>query len=181
MRRHGQVLRHHYLDQLLSSRNKLLTIDETAHPAKVSSKPKGQCSLNSLWRFRKAATRWLRSYVLIKLVPGVLCKEEWRIGSRALPFPFMWRDVSQDSAVGIATSWTTEGSEWQSRWGQEFLFLHLVQTCSGVHSTSYPMGTGALYPGVKRPGREADHSPPTSAEVKKMWIYTSTSPYVFMV
>jgi hypothetical protein len=25
-----------------------------------------------------------------------------------------------------------------------------------------------------RPGREADHSPPTSAEVKKMWIYTST-------
>jgi hypothetical protein len=29
-------------------------------------------------------------------------------------------------------------------------------------------------PGVKRPGREADHSPPTSAEVKKMRIYTST-------
>jgi hypothetical protein len=31
------------------------------------------------------------------------------------------------------------------------------------------MGTG-----VKRPGREAGHSPPASAEVKKMWIYTST-------
>jgi hypothetical protein len=29
--------------------------------------------------------------------------------------------------------------------------------------------------------READHSPPTSAEVKKMWIYTSTSPSSFMV
>jgi hypothetical protein len=27
---------------------------------------------------------------------------------------------------------------------------------------------------VSRPQREADHSPPTSAEVKKMWIYTST-------
>jgi len=27
------------------------------------------------------------------------------------------------------------------------------------------MGTGALYLGVKRPGREADHSPPSSAEV----------------
>jgi hypothetical protein len=26
---------------------------------------------------------------------------------------------------------------------------------------------GALSPGVKRSGREADHSPPTSAEVKK--------------
>jgi hypothetical protein len=37
---------------------------------------------------------------------------------------------------------------------------------------------GAL--GVKRPGREADHSPSTIAEVKKMWIYTSTSPYAFL-
>jgi hypothetical protein len=35
-------------------------------------------------------------------------------------------------------------------------------------------------PGVKRPGRVADHSPPASAEVKKMWFYTSTPPYVFM-
>jgi hypothetical protein len=35
---------------------------------------------------------------------------------------------------------------------------------------------GALSPGVKRPGREADHSPPTSAEVKNTWIYISTLP-----
>jgi hypothetical protein len=34
-------------------------------------------------------------------------------------------------------------------------------------------------PGVKRPGWEADRSPPISAEVKEMWIYTST-PYAFM-
>jgi hypothetical protein len=39
---------------------------------------------------------------------------------------------------------------------------------------------GALSPGAKRPGREADHSPPTSAEVKNTWIYTPTPPYVFM-
>jgi hypothetical protein len=45
---------------------------------------------------------------------------------------------------------------------------------SGVHSTSYTMGTGNTFPGVKRSGRGADHSPPASAEVKKMWIYTST-------
>jgi hypothetical protein len=37
-----------------------------------------------------------------------------------------------------------------------------------------------LFPGVKRQRREADHSPPTSAEVKKMWIYISTPPYTFM-
>jgi hypothetical protein len=29
---------------------------------------------------------------------------------------------------------------------------------------------------LQRPGREADHSPPASVEVKKMWIYTPTPP-----
>jgi hypothetical protein len=38
----------------------------------------------------------------------------------------------------------------------------------------------ALSPGVKQPGREADRSSPTSTEVKKMWIYTSTLPYGFI-
>jgi hypothetical protein len=32
----------------------------------------------------------------------------------------------------------------------------------------------ALSPGVKRPGREADHSLPSNAEVKNAWRYTST-------
>jgi hypothetical protein len=39
---------------------------------------------------------------------------------------------------------------------------------------------GQLSLGVKRQGREADHWPPTSAEVKKTWIYTSIPPYAFM-
>jgi hypothetical protein len=38
----------------------------------------------------------------------------------------------------------------------------------------------ALSQGVKRPGREADHSSPASAEVKKIWVYTSTPPDAFM-
>jgi hypothetical protein len=37
-----------------------------------------------------------------------------------------------------------------------------------------------LFQGVKRPGREAGHSTPSNAEVKKTWIYTSTPPYAFM-
>jgi hypothetical protein len=85
----------------------------------------------------------------------------------------------RDSAVGIATGWTTEGSEFESRWGQEFLLFGVVPTGSGVHPTSYPMGTGGSSSRIKRPGREADHSPPTSAEVKKTWIYTSTPTYAF--
>jgi len=33
---------------------------------------------------------------------------------------------------------------------------------------------------LKRPGREADHLPPYSVEVKNAWSYTSTPPYIFM-
>jgi hypothetical protein len=35
---------------------------------------------------------------------------------------------------------------------------------------------GALSLGVKRLGSEADRSPPSSAEIKNAWSYTSTSP-----
>jgi hypothetical protein len=34
--------------------------------------------------------------------------------------------------------------------------------------------------GVKRPGLEADHLPPSSAEIRNAWSYTSTLHYVFM-
>jgi hypothetical protein len=72
---------------------------------------------------------------------------------------------------------TTEESEFETRKRQEFSLLHVVQIGSGVHPTSYQMGT---FSGIKRPGCDADHSPPASAEVKKIWIYTSTPPYAFM-
>jgi hypothetical protein len=39
---------------------------------------------------------------------------------------------------------------------------------------------GTLSPGVRWPWCECDHSPPTSAEVKKTWIYTSTIAYAFV-
>jgi hypothetical protein len=35
---------------------------------------------------------------------------------------------------------------------------------------------GVLYPAIKRPGRGADHSPSTSAEVMNAWSYVSTPP-----
>jgi hypothetical protein len=52
-----------------------------------------------------------------------------------------------------------------SRQGKEFSLLYSVQTGSWTHPASYPMGTGGSLPGVKRPKSEADHSPPSSAEV----------------
>jgi hypothetical protein len=42
------------------------------------------------------------------------------------------------------------------------------------------MGKEGSFPGIKRPGREADHSPQSSAEVNNTWSYTSTHQYVFM-
>jgi len=41
------------------------------------------------------------------------------------------------------------------------------------------MGTGALSLGVRKPRREADHSPPSSAEVTNAWSYNSTPQYAF--
>jgi hypothetical protein len=46
------------------------------------------------------------------------------------------------------------------------LILHSVQTGSGAHPASFSTGIEIISQGVKRPGREADHSPPTSAEIK---------------
>jgi hypothetical protein len=42
--------------------------------------------------------------------------------------------------------------------GQGFFSLrHRVQTDSGAHSASCPVGTGGSFPRIKRAGREADH------------------------
>jgi len=43
------------------------------------------------------------------------------------------------------------------------------------------MDTGIPFPGVKRPGREADYSPLTTAEAKSAWSYTSAPAYPVMV
>jgi hypothetical protein len=58
-----------------------------------------------------------------------------------------------------------------------FSLHYCVRIGSGTHPVFFPMGAGGSFPGgVKRPGREADHSPPSSAEVKNAWSYTSTPP-----
>jgi hypothetical protein len=54
--------------------------------------------------------------------------------------------------------------------------LHMVQTGFGAHSASYPMGTRGFSLGVMHQEHEADHSPPSSAEVKITWIYASILP-----
>jgi hypothetical protein len=49
-----------------------------------------------------------------------------------------------------------------------FSLYHRVQNGTAAHPAFYPMGTQGLFP-WKWLGREADHSPPSSAEVKE-WL-----------
>jgi hypothetical protein len=55
-----------------------------------------------------------------------------------------------------------------------FLTSSLHKQALGPHKASHRMGNGGSSPEVKWPGRESDHSPPSSAEVKNTWGYTST-------
>jgi hypothetical protein len=84
--------------------------------------------------------------------------------------------MSRDSTFGIVTGYVLDdhGVGVRVPVGSRIFSTPVVQTGSGVDPTSYPMVLKALSPGVKRQGREADHSLPTSGKVKKMWIYTST-------
>jgi hypothetical protein len=53
---------------------------------------------------------------------------------------------------------------------------HRVQTGTRNHLASYPICARGFSLEVKRPGREADDSPPSSAELTNVWSYISTLP-----
>jgi hypothetical protein len=73
--------------------------------------------------------------------------------------------VDRDSSHGIATRYGLDGPVIESGGGGA-RFSETFQTGPGAHPASYTMDTGS-YPGVKRPGRCADHPPPSSSEVKE--------------
>jgi hypothetical protein len=51
--------------------------------------------------------------------------------------------------------------------------LHNIQTSSGAHPASYSVVT-VILPRDKRPGREVNHCPPSSAMFENGWCLTST-------
>jgi hypothetical protein len=77
---------------------------------------------------------------------------------------------SPDSSVGIALGYGLDerGLVFDSRWGLE-IFLFTITSITPPVPTQPPIQwvDGALSLGVKRPGRETDHSPPSSDEVKE--------------
>jgi hypothetical protein len=73
---------------------------------------------------------------------------------------------SRDSSVGIVTGYGLDG--WGSFPGRGKIFLFYIASRPALGPTQPPIQwiLGAVSPWVKRPGREADHSPPPSATVK---------------
>jgi hypothetical protein len=70
---------------------------------------------------------------------------------------------------------------WTTGRGRDcFLFATVYRSVLGPTQSLIKLVPGALSPGVKRPMCEADHSPPSSAEVKNAGRPTSTPPHVLM-
>jgi hypothetical protein len=78
---------------------------------------------------------------------------------------------SRDSSVGIALSYWLDDRSSRVRFpagAGNFSLHHSVENGFGAHPASYLMGNNrGSFPGGKVGGREADHSPPSSAEVKE--------------
>jgi hypothetical protein len=83
------------------------------------------------------------------------------------------------------SNWLRDGPLWGRSSNpcrvKNFHFSMLSRLALGPTQPPIQWVPGALSPGVKQPGREADHSPPTSAKIKKTWVYTSTPQYTFMM
>jgi hypothetical protein len=120
------------------------------------------------------------------MLPGLMEEKKYKCGGnnnmKLYRFSSSYGgDWSRDNVVGIATSYGLDDRGWSSSPGRVKNFLFSITSTPILGRTHSPIQwvPGALSPEVKRVGSEADHSLPSGAEVKKMWIYTSTPPYVF--
>jgi hypothetical protein len=90
------------------------------------------------------------------------------------------RAVIAQSVESCATGWTIGVLGFDSRRGLgNFLFTTASRTALGPTQPPSQWVPGALSLGVKRPGREADHSPPSSAEVKdcvELYLHSPSMP-----
>jgi hypothetical protein len=92
---------------------------------------------------------------------------------------------SRDSSISIVTGYGLSDRDSIPGRGRNIHLRHSAQTGSEAHPASHPMGTGSSFPRIKRQVCvcvcvcEADHSPPSSAEVKNAWSYTSV-PRIFI-
>jgi hypothetical protein len=83
--------------------------------------------------------------------------------------------LNRDSSVILALGYGLDDRGFGSRQGLgTFLFTTASRPALGPIQPPVQWVPGALSLGVKQPSSETDHSPPSSAEVKNAWSYTST-------
>jgi hypothetical protein len=66
--------------------------------------------------------------------------------------PYWHEHGNQNSLVGRATGLDGREAGVRTPYRQNFSLLHVVQTGSGDHPASYPMGTGGSFLGAKAAG-----------------------------
>jgi hypothetical protein len=76
---------------------------------------------------------------------------------------------------GITPGYGLDDRGCESRQGLG-IFLFTTESRPALRPTRSSSQRGALSLGVRRSGREADHSPPSSVEFKNRWSYTFTPP-----
>jgi hypothetical protein len=88
--------------------------------------------------------------------------------------------VIAQTVLRWATGWTIGVLGFDSQRGLGiFLFTIASGTAPGPTQPPVQWVSGTLSLGVKRPGREADHSPPSSGEVKEcggLYLHSSYTP-----
>jgi hypothetical protein len=90
---------------------------------------------------------------------------------------------SRGSSVGIGTGYGLDDRVRRFDSRRELgIFLFSTASRLDLGPTQPPIQwvPGVLSPAVKRPGREADHSLSSSAEVKNSWHYAFTPKYAFV-
>jgi hypothetical protein len=114
---------------------------------------------------------WLRLHPIVTFNPT--CHVGRIVFLNIMNYSVIWIcRKSRDSSVGIALGYGLDdrGLGFDSRRGLGiFLFTTVSTTALGPTQPPIQWVPGALRSGVKRPGREADHSPQSSAEVKE-WV-----------
>jgi hypothetical protein len=90
---------------------------------------------------------------------------------------FQVQTADEKNLMHWATDWVIGVVGFDSGRGLK-IFLSTTASKSALGPTQPPIQwvPAAFSLGVKRPGREADHSPPSNTEVINAWSYISTPP-----
>jgi hypothetical protein len=106
--------------------------------------------------------------VVISICTFLLCVNSYSDVGVAKLWAHIWQ-IYQNCNL-LATAWTIGVLGFDSRRGLG-IFLLSTPSRPALGPTNPPIQwvLGALSPGIKRPGHEADHSSPSSAEVKE-WL-----------